>query len=117
MVLDRAVTASGHRKSESLCGLRKLFGSRPSDSGRGFAALGPSCSPSKKCCITLQFPSPSFPLLFSGNPGEFRTGPPIKRFGGDELGFRVQISSSAGVRKLMHHFVVSEDGMCKISQQ
>ena len=30
--------------------------------------------------------SPSFPHVFSGNPGEFRTGAPIKTFGGDNLG-------------------------------
>jgi hypothetical protein len=30
--------------------------------------------------------SPSFPHAFSGNPGEIRTGPPIKTFGGDGLG-------------------------------
>jgi hypothetical protein len=30
--------------------------------------------------------SPSFPHAFSGNPGEFRTGPPIEAFGGDNLG-------------------------------
>jgi hypothetical protein len=29
---------------------------------------------------------PSFPDAFSGNAGEFRTGPPIKTFGGDDLG-------------------------------
>src|SRR3989338_3246823 len=29
---------------------------------------------------------PSFPHAFSGNPGEFRTGPPIKTFGGDNFG-------------------------------
>ena len=27
----------------------------------------------------------SFPHAFSGNPGEIRTGPPIKTFGGDNL--------------------------------
>jgi hypothetical protein len=31
-------------------------------------------------------PSPSFPHAFSGNPGGFRTGPPIKPFGGDDFG-------------------------------
>jgi hypothetical protein len=31
-------------------------------------------------------PSPSFPHAFSGNPGGFRTGPPIKAFGGDDFG-------------------------------
>jgi hypothetical protein len=30
-------------------------------------------------------------MLFSGNPGEIRTGPPIKTFGGD--GLRSRISS------------------------
>jgi hypothetical protein len=30
--------------------------------------------------------SPSFPHAFSGNPGEIRTGPPIKTFGGDGFG-------------------------------
>jgi len=34
---------------------------------------------------------PSFPHAFSGNPGELRTGPPIKAFGGDELGRRAGI--------------------------
>src|SRR3989338_9165708 len=29
---------------------------------------------------------PSFPHAFSGNPGETRTGPPIKTFGGDNFG-------------------------------
>ena len=29
--------------------------------------------------------SPSFPHVFSGNPGGIRTGPPIKTFGGDGL--------------------------------
>ena len=29
--------------------------------------------------------SPSFPHVFSGNPGETRTGPPIRTFGGDEF--------------------------------
>src|SRR3990170_3534754 len=29
---------------------------------------------------------PSFPHAFSGNPGETRTGPPIKTFGGDAFG-------------------------------
>jgi hypothetical protein len=33
----------------------------------------------------------SFPHAFSGNPGEIRTGPPIKTFGGD--GLRSRISS------------------------
>src|SRR4029453_6305581 len=33
--------------------------------------------------------SPSFPHAFSGNPGEIRTGPPIKTFGGDGLGSRI----------------------------
>ena len=33
--------------------------------------------------------SPSFPHVFSGNPGEIRTGPPIKTFGGDGLGSRI----------------------------
>jgi hypothetical protein len=28
---------------------------------------------------------PSFPRAFSGNPGEIRTGPPIKTFGGDDF--------------------------------
>jgi len=43
---------------------------------------------------------PSFPHAFSGNPGEFGTGPPIRTFGGDAF------SSSVGERKLMTHFVV-----------
>ncbi len=30
--------------------------------------------------------SPSFPHAFSGNPGEIRTGPPIRTFGGDAFG-------------------------------
>ena len=33
-----------------------------------------------------QCPSPSFPHAFSGNPGEPRTGPPIRTFGGDNFG-------------------------------
>src|SRR5687768_7944807 len=33
----------------------------------------------------------SFPHASSGNPGEFRTGPPIKTFGGDDWGRREQI--------------------------
>jgi hypothetical protein len=33
--------------------------------------------------------SPSFPHAFSGNPGEIRTGPPIKTFGGDGLEGRI----------------------------
>ena len=31
----------------------------------------------------------SFPHAFSGTPGESRTGPPIKTFGGDGLGSRI----------------------------
>ena len=31
--------------------------------------------------------SSSFPRVFSGNPGEIRTGPPIKAFGGDGFAF------------------------------
>ena len=61
-----------------------------------------------RCCVTLVVSIPSFPHAFSGNPGEFRTGPPIKAFGGDELGLRAQISSSVGERKLMKHFVVKK---------
>jgi len=38
--------------------------------------------------------------------GEFRTGPPIKAFGDDKLGYQAQISSSVGERNLMKHFVV-----------
>ena len=30
--------------------------------------------------------SPSLPHAFSGNPGEFLTGPPIRAFGGDNFG-------------------------------
>src|SRR5439155_13791816 len=30
--------------------------------------------------------SPSFPHAFSGNPGEFLTGPPIRTFGGENFG-------------------------------
>jgi hypothetical protein len=33
--------------------------------------------------------SPSFPHVFSGNPGGIRTGPPIKTFGGDGFGSRI----------------------------
>ncbi len=29
--------------------------------------------------------SPSFPRVFSGNPGETLTGPPIETFGGDDF--------------------------------
>ena len=56
---------------------------------------------------TLVVSVPSFPHAFSENPGGFRTGPPIKTFGGDELGCRAQISSSVGERKLMNRFVVN----------
>ena len=58
-----------------------------------------------RCCANGLIPS--FPHAFSGNPGKIRTGPPIKAFGGDELGFRAQVSSSVGERKLMKHFVNS----------
>ena len=40
---------------------------------------------------SVAVPLPSFPYAFSGNPGELRTGPPIKTFGGDELGCRAGI--------------------------
>jgi hypothetical protein len=33
----------------------------------------------------VPYRSPSFPHAFSGNPGDIRTGPPIKTFGGDTL--------------------------------
>ena len=57
--------------------------------------------------LRLAAPVSSFPHVFSVNPGKFRTGPPIKRFGGDdELGCRAHISSSVGERKIMNHFVV-----------
>jgi len=36
-------------------------------------------------CVESEVTIPSFPHAFSGNPGEFRTGPPIKAFGGDDL--------------------------------
>jgi hypothetical protein len=58
--------------------------------------------------LTLAVSVPSFPHAFSGNPGEFRTGPPIKTFGGDELGFRAEVSSSGRERELMYHFVVTK---------
>src|SRR5918995_6910122 len=39
--------------------------------------------------------SPSFPHVFSGNPGGIRTGPPIKTFGGDGLGGRISSNPAA----------------------
>src|SRR5690242_10983031 len=59
-----------------------------------------------RCCVARVVSISSFPHAFSGNPGEFRTGPRSKHSGGDELRFRAQISSSVGERKLMNHFVV-----------
>ena len=46
--------------------------------------------------------SSSFPHAFSGNPGESRDGPPIKTFGGDDLGVRAssgQISFFEGAHE------------------
>ncbi|HZM89954.1 MAG TPA: hypothetical protein VFF31_25765, partial [Blastocatellia bacterium] len=43
--------------------------------------------------------SPSFPRVFSGNPGETLTGPPIETFGGD--GFRGISSWFVDTRSLL----------------
>jgi hypothetical protein len=40
---------------------------------------------------SVAVPLPSFPYAFSGNPGELRTGPTMKTFGGDGLGRRAGI--------------------------
>ena len=48
---------------------------------------------------------PSFPHAFSGNPGEFRTGPPTKTFGGDYV---MEIFIISGQNSIMNHFVVTK---------
>jgi hypothetical protein len=70
----------------------------------------------KRACSVHQ--TPSFPHVFSGNPGETRTGPPIEAFGGDEFGSRhsgLSIHRSLlGVVHRVKPYVFSTSGLCKL---
>src|SRR3990170_3150411 len=52
-----------------------------------------SNSPQLAAQELFHYRSPSFPHVFSGNPGETGTGPPIKTFGGDAFGINSHQSS------------------------
>jgi hypothetical protein len=48
-------------------------------------SIAASVIPTACCVDSIPHERTSFPHVFSGNPGEIPTGPPIKTFGGDSF--------------------------------